>query len=453
MQLMKVNSIAKYFLIFIAIFTFGSSVSYSQSGLKFSELAQRLEPYFDKLLIDDVYKQLPQGVDYFIWGYDVGDFSGDDHSDLGITLRLAGDRSRNMQVYLFVDIDGFLRQVAHHTYQFVELPLEIGVVIHKNICYVTKKFEENHWKMDGYTYDNGSILLSEIFNTGRVGDLTHESVRNYQTLRGSEKYINTRSGKELFYRDFLSIPTYRRGRTVYKGYFGDTFANYTDFVHEGAYDWKGEKDCSFRVTSAFDDDYLYFTVEIIDDAVVTQSCDTCISDYLDIWFDINPNPTYDRFTERNGKKVDFRTKSTKGLYRVSVFPGNFLDKEPFVKVSTNDELTEIQKEDSKLIKAVANFLDDSLGYVLKFRIPFTLFGFEGNPLDEEFYEIGCTFVVIDYDNEYRPEEKTEVATSAFIPYDPSTYGSLILIPEGKWYGESENIFTEDVIKNLFEYGF
>jgi hypothetical protein len=74
-------------------------------------------------------------------------------------------------------------------------------------------------------------------------------------------------------------------------------------------------------------------------------------------------------------------------------------------------------------------------------------------MDDEFYEIGCTFVVIDYDNEYRPEEKTEIATSAFIPYDPSTYGSLILIPDGKWYGKSENIFTEDVIKNLFEYGF
>lgn len=450
---MKYTRVFKSILLLIALQSLSITVAYSQSGLKFSELAQRLEPYFDRLLIDDVRQQLPQGVDYFIWGYDVGDFSGDGNPDLGITLRLAGDRSRNMQVYLFVDIDGFLRRVAHHTYQFVEIPLEIGVVIRNHICYVTKKFEENHWKMDGFTYVNGTILLGEIFTTSKIGDLTHESIRNFKTLRGSEKYINTRSGKELLYRDFLSIPAYRRGRMVYKGYYGDTYANYTDYVHDGAYDWKGERDCSFKVTSVFDDDYLYFTVEVIDDAVITQNCDTCISDYIDAWFDINQGQAYDRFTERNGNKVNFRTKAAGGLYKISIYPGNFLDKEPHVKVSTNDELSDIQKADSKLIKAVANLLDDSLGYIVKFRIPFTLFGFESNPMDDEIYELGCTFVVTDYDNEFRPEEKTEIASSAFIPFDPSTYGSLILIPDDKWYGDSQNIYTEDIIKNLLEYGF
>lgn len=440
-------------IVIFFIFMIFTSAAYSQSGLKFVELAQRLEPYFDRLLIEDVRRQLPQGVDYSVWGYDVGDFSGDEYPDLAVSLRLAGDRSRNMQVYLFVDIDGFLRRVAHHTYQFVELPLEIGVVIRNNTCYITKKFEENNWKMDGFTFVNGSILHNEIFTTQRIADMTHERVRNYQTLRNTERYLNTRSGRELFFRDFLAIPSYKRGRLIYKGYYAETVSDFTDFVHEGAYDWKGPQDCSFAITSAFDDDYLYFTINVFDEAIVTQNCDTCITDHIEAWFDVGAVGAQDRFTERSGNRVSFRTGSTSGLYKITIIPGNFIDKEPSIRVSTNDELTDIQKADSKLIKAVANLLDDSLGYVVRVRIPFTMFGFESNPLEDDFFELGCTFVVIDYDNEFRPEEKTEIATSAFVPFDPSTYGSLILVPDDKWYGQTENIFTDDIIKNLNEYGF
>jgi len=448
MKNLKNNSIL-IFIFFIII----STNAHSQSGLKFVELAQRLEPYFDRLLIEDVRRQLPQGVDYSFWGYDVGDFSGDEYPDLAVSLRLAGDRSRNMQVYLFVDIDGFLRRVAHHTYQFVELPLEIGVVIRNNTCFVTKKFEEHNWKMDGFTFDNGSILHNELFTTQRIGDLTHERVRNYQTLRNTERYLNTRSGRELFFRDFLAIPSYKRGRLIYKGYYSETVSDFTDYVHDGAYDWKGPEDCSFAITSAYDDDFLYFTINVFDEAVVTQNCDTCIADQIEAWFDVGAVGATDRFTEGSGNRINFRTSSTSGLYKITIIPGNFLDKEPSIRVSTNDELSDIQKLDSKLIKAVANLLDDSLGYVVRVRIPFTLFGFESNPINDDFFELGCTFVVIDYDNEFRPEEKTEIATSAFVPFDPSTYGSLILVPDDKWYGQTENIFTEDIIKNLTEYGF
>ena len=59
----------------------------------------------------------------------------------------------------------------------------------------------------------------------------------------------------------------------------------------------------------------------------------------------------------------------------------------------------------------------------------------------------------DIDNEFRPEEETQIATSVFDKTDPSTYGSIMLIPTNKWYGSAINVYKDDIIKALNEYGF
>lgn len=424
----------------------------AQSGVKFPELVKRLDPYFDSSLIEDVRLQLPQGSDFNIWGYDVGDYSGDGYNDLALTLRLSGDRSRKMYLYLFVDIDGFLTKVGQFTYEFLELPLEIGVVIRDDKAIVTKKNKQYDWTMDAFTFDNGALTKSEVFATRRIGDLTYEKVRNFVDLHGSDKYIKTKNGQEVFYRKYLMLPSYHRGRKVYKGYNAEVYSDYIDYVHEGAYYWKGDKDCSFRASSAYDDNYLYFSVEVTDDAVVPQYCDTCITDMIEVWLDINISDGENRFTEpAKDNKVKFVDNSETGIYKFSVNPGNYLEKEPTIKVASSDEVTDEQKNEYKNLKAISNLTEE--GYIIKFRIPFSLLGFNPNPLNKDFIELGCSFVVIDYDNEFRPEEKTCISTSAFLPFDPSTYGSLILVPNNYWYGDSQNIYSDDIIKGLMEYGF
>ncbi len=83
-----------------------------------------------------------------------------------------------------------------------------------------------------------------------------------------------------------------------------------------------------------------------------------------------------------------------------------------------------------------------------------IFGFEAAPLEEsKWTEFGCTIVYHDIDNEYRPEEETQISTSNFDSSNPMTYGSLLLIPQNKWYGEAENIYADDILKILFEQGF
>ncbi|MDT3740511.1 MAG: sugar-binding protein [Candidatus Kapabacteria bacterium] len=437
-------------LLFIILF---SNLAFSQSGIKYPELVKRLDPYFDVSLLEDIRKQLPQGSDFNIWGYDVGDFSGDGYNDVAMSLRLSGDRSRKMHVYLFADIDGFLQNVGKFNYDFVDLPLEIGVVIRDNKCFVTKKNKQYDWIMDAYSFDNGALIKSEEFSTKRIGDLTYEKVRNYVDLKSSDKYIQTKNGQEVFFRKYLNLPSYWRGRMIYKGYEAELYSDYIDYVHEGAYWWKGEKDCSFRVSSSYDENFLYFTIDVNDESVVPQYCDTCITDMVDLWLDVNIAGEDNRFAylTKDGK-VNFKTKTETGVFRISVNPGNFLEREAWVKIATSDDLAPEQRAESKNIKAVSNLTDT--GYIIKFKVPFTFLGFAVNPIGlDKSIEMGCTFIVQDYDNEFRPEEKTEIASSVFSPFDPTSYGSIILIPNKQWYGESVNIYTEDIIKALMEYGF
>jgi hypothetical protein len=445
----------KYKIVLIFAILIASFVSASsQSGMTFNELDQRLSNYYADALINDIRLQLPQGSSYRIWGWDVGDFSGDGFNDVAVSIKLAQDRKKNIQVYMFTDIDGYLTKVGQFNYKYVELPLEIGVVIRDNACFVTKKNKQFDWLIRGYRYQNGTLFLYDEYFTRRIKNMTYEKHVNYQNMRNSEKYITTFKGNVKFFADFLSIPCYNRGRTVYEGYPRQTEVDYVDFVNKGAYYWNGRKDASFSVSSAFDEKYIYMTVNVRDDIHTIQYCDTCPADFMEVWLDVNP-PEYenDRFVTHNIDKVKFRDKVTKGIFSFRVYPGDFREEVAYVKeVATTDRLYNFQKKSATSIRAISNLTDD--GYVLKFKIPFIMFGYDTPPVDpDNFTEFGCTVVFHDIDNEFRAEEETQVASSLFDATDPATYGSLLFIPNGAWYGKMENIYVDEIEKTLTEMGF
>lgn len=441
----------KYWIFFVFTATYFNL--YAQSGMFFSEFAEKLDPYFDKLLIEDIRNQLPKGSDYIIWGWDVGDYSGDSYFDLAFAIKKKTEKGRTLHVYQFVDIDGFLVKVNQFKMEFFELPLEIGVVIRNNTCYITEKQEKFNWSITGYTYSDGSLMLSDKFHTHRIGDLTHESYINYVNLRNYEKYLLTKSGEETFYRDYMILPSYPRGKIIYKGFTPELNTNFIDYVHSGAWHWTGAEDLSMVVSSAYDEQYLYFTANVTDEKVVIQECDTCIADNVEIWFDVNNfDDSGDRFMNLDGNTINFRNSATDGIYRFSFYPGDFVNTQAYVKIGTNDNMNSFQKIETRNIKAVANLTET--GYIIKFKIPFAVLGYPSNPISrEDFLEMGCTIIANDYDNSFRPEEHTEIATSAFIPYNPSTFGALLVVPYELWYGESENIYKQSIIENLREYGF
>jgi hypothetical protein len=427
---------------------------YSQSGMRFPELEKRLEPYFADDLIADIRKELPQSVNYTIWGWDVGDFSGDGYYDVAITVRIAGEKGNKMQVYLFVDIDGYLTKVAQYPYEYFELPLEIGVVIKSGTCYITKKIKEFNWIIRGYRYDNGVIVVYDEFKTRKIGNYTYETLNNFSTLQYDERYLETATGREIMSANYLNIISYPRSKQIYKGYAEETYSDYVDYVRKGAYHWDGYDDCSFIVKSAYDENFLYFVITVFDQNVIAHNYEYYPADNVSLWFDINYiGKQHHRLIDTSKKEIAYRTNAEYGIFNFVVYPGDFFDRRAYVKeICSTDDLYYFQQDAVESIRVVSSLMDDS--YQLKIRIPFLLFGLEKAPIkNNEITEIGCTIVVSDIDNEYRPEEETEIATSNFNHNNPATYGALLLIPDGMWYGNATNIYTEYILSHLKDLGF
>ena len=166
----------KIFYISVFILIFSSSFLSSQSGMRFEELTKRIEQYFAEPLIQDVKEQLPQGTDYRIWGWDVGDFSGDSYNDLALSVKLSGDKKKTNYVFLFVDLDGYLTKISELPFDYVEMPSEIGVVIRYGICNITKKLEKFNWIIRGFKFDNGVLIQQDNFETEKIGKYTPGSL-------------------------------------------------------------------------------------------------------------------------------------------------------------------------------------------------------------------------------------------------------------------------------------
>jgi hypothetical protein len=429
------------------------SAAFSQSGMVFDEFREVIDKYFDEALINDVEKEMPVGSNYKIWGWDVGDYSGDGYFDLAFTLREYGLRNRIVKVFMFVDIEGYLVLVDILEKQFVEIPLEVGVVIKDNSCYLTEKIKKFNWNIEGYRFDNGSLSLVDEFETSKINKFTKETYTNYVELTKSEKYIVTSNGDIEFKADYLTIPSYPRSKLIYKGYEDEIFSFDVDYIKKGAYDWDGKEDAAFKVRSAYDDDFLYFIINVFDDKVVVPSCEECTADYIDLWIDMfDYYELESKFVKDVGYKLKMQEDLDTNLYKFSIYLGDYESERPKVNIETNLNLSANQKSASNLIKAISKKTNS--GYIVKVKIPFDLIGIDIDKIQNgEINEYGCSVLVHDIDNEFRPEEETQIASSKFTDDSPASWGSLFILPPNKWYGRSKNIYRSKILKYIDEYGF
>lgn len=449
---MKFNPKRNFLLILTAIFFFSISPIFAQSGMYFSEFCKRLEMYFHPDLVADIHKEMPPS-DFLVWGWDVGDFSGDDNNDVAFSIRRSGQKDKIIDVYLFVDIDGFLTKVGEFQVNYFELPLEVGVAIRHNLCYVTQKFKQFNWDIKSYKFINNVLVSYDIYSTRRIGKITQETCKNFYNLRNTERYLNTAKNTTEFWADYLAIPSYSRGRLVYSGFSDEASVNYIEYVPEGAYWLTGASDLSYSVNSVYDDQYLYFSITVQDDYVVTPFCDTCISEGIEIWLDVyDYKDASERLATISNNVPLFNNQAKEGIYKFTIRAGDFITRQPTVIMSSSTELTPIQKVASRGINVICDL--NEKGYFCILKIPFTALGRTNAPIaNSEIVEWGCTVKVIDYDNEFRPEERTVMTTSIFQEDNPSTYGSLLFIPDEKWYGDIHNVLQAKLVNDLKEFGF
>ena len=430
------------------------SVAHAQSGMEFKDFQRKLEPYFAEELIADITESLPQGAQYRIWGWDVGDFSGDGIYDVALSINVLGTRKKESIVYLFIDTDGFLVNIGRYPLSYIDLPLEVGVAVKEGACYITQKRRAENWSIRGYQYSEGSVILLDEFVSDRVGLFAHESYRNYRTLETRERFVDSK-GEVGFKTDYLTVPCYGRTRQIHAGFVSDVSVNSVRSAQEGAYWWKGPEDASFDARVVYDTDYLYVRITVRDSNVVTGWCDTCPADRLDLWWDVTPPEGENGsrvVTSMERNKLLVRSASDSGLFNFSISIGDFADKRPTIKVRTTDDLEPAQQQAAQQVRVVTSQVGG--GYIVKVRIPFLLIGYDRAPVDDRILtELGLTIGLYDVDNEFRSEETTILATSPIRPLDPSSYGAVRFVPEELWYGETVSIYSDAVLSQLRELGF
>lgn len=444
--------IIKFLTIFFLVFL--PNFAISQSGMTPAEFKVKLEKYFNEEMIDDVFRKIPQNARFTVWGWDVGDFSGDNNPDLGFSIKVLGDSRKLTYVYLFVDIEGYLELVYVEPYEFIELPLEIGITIRNGKCSITQKKRKDYWTIRSYSFESGVIFLVEDYVSQNLNGYALETNIDYKTNEFKLKLESLSKERLNFQTNYIFVPSYPRSKYVFKGFPASSTINKIDYVVKGSYYWKGENDASMQIKSSFDQNFLYFTFNIIDDAFISKDCEKCISDKLILWFDFQPyQSSLKRLFKQSGNQLLVRDKPDGNIFKIEINLGNLIDKQPFIEaVNSSEPLDNLQV---KALEKVKLFLTTQEGkYVLKLRIPFSLFGYEELPLDGDIpVFIGFNAIYVDVDNEFRPSEVTYITNSNFDEAKPSTFGELVLIPDMQKFSFAKNIFVDNLLRILEDFGF
>ena len=82
LPILRIRKLKYAFLPFILlVYLVGSERLLAQEPITWDQLAELLDPYFAPELIGDIKTALP-AMPFDVWGFDVGDYSGDGYNDL-----------------------------------------------------------------------------------------------------------------------------------------------------------------------------------------------------------------------------------------------------------------------------------------------------------------------------------------------------------------------------------
>ncbi|MEN6510983.1 MAG: hypothetical protein ABFD00_04025 [Chloroherpetonaceae bacterium] len=439
------------FTFIFLLFILSIGPAFAQSGITFPEFSKRLEAFFDKEMILDIKKYLPNDDKYLIWGMDVGDFSGDGNNDVAVSIKILNEKKNVVHSFLFVDMYGYFVKVGEFEFPFIDLPLEVGANIKDGTCYITQKIGPSNWNYYGYRFENGVLINSEEFSSQKFDFYTIDKNTDYINLKSKEVIAENKTNFEKYRNEYYLIPAYNRGRLIYTGFQNKLVIDKVESAIKGAYFWEGPKDANFEVYAVYDDEYLYFNFNIYDDQIIPKKCDSCIGDYVNVWFNTNMAGKDVSPYQIKGSNLIFPANQAKGIYSFMLAPGDFVDIPSFVTVSSNDYITSLQQISTINIRTSSNIIKD--GYNMQIRIPFTIIGIDPVEFSKNIFQIACTIELHDIDNEFRPEEETVLATSNFDYLNPPTFGRLVLVPNNQWFGKCHNTYEQDILQTLLEYGF
>jgi hypothetical protein len=424
----------------LCLLLFGNLCFGNEEFLNKTEFFIKLSKNFSFNQLETIYKLLPDDIQ--VWGYDIGDYSGDKNDDLAFSYRSSTDSKKNMNIMFFINqIDSFFL-ASSFTMKYSSLPIEIGFSIQNMECQVTHKVDEGFWEIKSYSMINGNFVMTgfyesknELIKGSRRKFLGYEKSFNMRNSIASENYYDLITGKKYFKRKYFIIPCYKNNRRIFKDYTTTMFDTNSTFITYGYLNWKDENDLSISFRSTYDDSGFIFTYIIKDDTLLTNSKNG-VADHLNLWFDNAPQNLI--FTKRDGVYV--REGQDENIHKIEINFDNIIMK------STCNNSEAISKSLADGVTLQYSELTKNL-YLCKIRVPFNVFGG-----DLSGYLTGFGWEYFDYDNLSTPEKYTVMSSSVLEAWNPASLGELLIIHDNDFYGKVINYELPKVIDYLKEYG-
>ena len=406
-------------------------------SLEFAGLAEALGKIFSKEKIQSILSNLPPKSK--IYGYDYGDFSGDDGMDVVLSTRQDDAAPRVVDIFFFLNYGAEFELVHSLQRPYMLEAIEVGFSIDEGVCHITEKTGEFDWRITGYSMQHGLFRRVEEWTTRRLragGGATaigFEQSQDYLTNLGWEHYFGVNTGKSYLEQKFYSLPVYPTSLELppeIPVHVGDSSAL---MVVSGGSSWHGPDDSNMRISARYDTSSVLFTVLIHDDRLLYHThADS--ADHLALYFDLSGKPRI----QRDGTKQRYAKETQISLV---LFMGDGEARGPAVELHGEKRYDSLRS-----LIGVTVTADPTKFNTREFTLSMPRGLFSRSSV---LHGAGFCAVYHDVDHEARRDWATLLSTSrGYIQGKPETYGRISFLTDPIRLFERLDLRTRNLARRL-----
>ena len=418
-----------FFLMIFSFVTFSQENCLSKIDF-FTILSQKIPIY----KLESLYNKIPDNV--CIWGYDIGDFSGDTLEDLAFSFKIIEDNTKNLEIRLYVNDNDSLSLVSNFELKYYSIPIEIGFTIQNSECNITHKISEEDWRIYSYSYKNDELKCTNIFKSrskiitgSRRKFVGYEKNMNQKNNLVSENYYQLSTGRQYFKRKYYNTLCYYTNKN--HNLFFPTISlidTNSMFITSGYLSWKDFSDLSISFNTYHDDSLVYFCYFIQDDCICMSNKQ--YQDYINLWIDYNPKKLI--FTKVDGIYV--RDGPDESINKYKIYFDNKVIKYFLDSKGTIDSLEYIKDIKTNFKKIIENY------YFLEIYFQKTIFK------TNNMFGFGWQYFDFDSNN----EEPTVMSSGIIEEWNPSSLGEIYFIDDKEKNKINPNL--EKIFSKMIKFG-
>ncbi|MFZ1728570.1 MAG: hypothetical protein WBQ23_11125 [Bacteroidota bacterium] len=405
-----------------------TSKSSASDSLEFAGLAAALGVIFSQDKIASILSKLPPKCKIF--GYDIGEYSGDDGMDIVLSVMPDEGARRTVEVFFFLNDGPGFRLLRTLQRKYILEPIEVGFSIDQGVCHVTEKTGEFAWRITGYSAAGGTFHRVSEWTTdrmrtgGRETGVGYEHTYSYESLLSDEHYYGTNSNRSFIRQKYYDLPIYPAELSLpdeMPNVIGDSSGL---MIVRGGSSWYGPDDCSVFCSAVYDSSTVTFNLRVHDDRLLYNNVADS-ADYLDLSFDLSrrnrvrPDGTHQQFSPNT-------------QFTIRIIMGDGANRTPVVELLGES----IAKRTGDAVR-ISILRDESeyQTYSFAVRVPLTLFADQDRLPSAGFV---CAYHDVDH-----PAQLQWVSVSAsareYTPDKPETFGRLHFVSDPVGEHEWENV--------------